>query len=266
MFPIKSNKGIAIIAGSIGIVILVTLTSFFIFSYPSSPSVEKEATVASNQTSQLFYIDRCYERPALSIVDTQGFVTVKPMTNGSTPIIQGAPAPEELRNGVYEFVLKPGSTGYIFATYDFCPDWTKTGDQTPIYHNSSKEVVELLNPMNYDIFKYKDKVPQSENATRNDPLGSIATPSDDPVAKFGTIIRSENLTGVKIFPSNITRIDDQSVKVTYVIMADNDAENGTYGISIVGTCTGETLTIGDAPNENSMAVEMAKGPVYGCSS
>jgi hypothetical protein len=262
MFSIKSNKGIAIIAGTVGAIILVVLTSFSVFSYPSSSVIEKEATVGGNQTSQLFYIDRCYERPALSFVDTQGFETVKSMTNGSIPIIQGVPASEELRNGLYEFVLKPGSTGYIFTTYDFCPDWTKTGDQTPIYHNSSKEVTELLNPMNNDIFKFKDKVP--ENATSSDPLGSIATPSDDPIARFGTTIRSENLTGAKISPSNITRIDDQSVRITYVIMANNDAENGTYGISIAGSCIGEILTIGNAPNENSMAVEMVKGPFYGC--
>jgi hypothetical protein len=177
--------------------------------------------------------------------------------------MQGAPASEGLRNGVYEFVLKLGSTGYIFTTYDFCPDWTKTGDQTPIYHNSSKEIVELLNPMNHDIFKFKDKVPQSKNVT-SDPLGSMITPSDDPTARFGTIIHPENLTGVKIFPSNITKIDDQSVKVTYVITADNNAENGTYGIFMAGSCIGEILTIGDAPNENSMAVEMVKGPFYGC--
>jgi hypothetical protein len=69
---------------------------------------------------------------------------------------------------------------------------------------------------------------------------------------------------VKIFPSNITKIDDQSVKVTYVITADNNAENGTYGIFMAGSCIGEILTIGDAPNENSMAVEMVKGPFYGC--
>lgn len=261
----KSWKGVAIIAGSAGIIILVTLASFSLFPNPLSSSNNEVRTAANNQTSSIFYVDRCHERPALFIVDARGFETVKSMTVGLPTITQGTPVLDGPGNGAYEFVLRPGFTGYIFTTYDFCPDWTKTGDKMPIYHNSTKEIAELLNPMNYDVFRFKDKVPESENATNSDPLGMI-TPSEGPIARFGAVIPSENFTGVEISIPDIARIDDQSVKLTYFIIAGNNAERGTYGISFAGTCTGEILTIGDAPNENSMAVEMVKGPFYGCSS
>lgn len=256
---VSKSKRIALFAASAGI--MAALASFPLFPYQGSIM-----TVSGNKVPSVFYVDRCYERPALSIVDAQGFETVKSMTSGAPPIVQGVPAPDELRSEIYWFVLKPGSTGYIFVEYDFCPDWTKTGDKLPVYHNSTKEIAGMLNPMNRDVFMFKDKAPEPDNATKSDPLGGLITPSEDPIAKFGAIIHAENMTGVEMSVSDIAKIDDQSVKATYVIKANDDAEGKTYGISIVGACFGEILTIGDVPNENSMAVEAVKGPFYGCAS
>lgn len=221
-----------------------------------------KADLNQNPNAQ-FTVTRCIDVfPASSILETNGFAAIKPRTSATPELVSGVPTTGS-EPGIYEFVLKPGSKADVTMRYDFCPGINKSLTDASGNKTTSAELktfFDSFNSTNKGIYKLNTEAfAKSDNSTK-DPLSSLTVKND---ASSTMYIQQANGTGVKIYPSNLTKISDQSIKVDYVIVADSSAAKATYILAnFYRTCPGEILTVGDEPNETSQ--EWAKGPFYGC--
>lgn len=252
----KTKLTIAALACAAFIIAIIFGLSFY-----RNPDTSKAAP--NQNPNDQFTVTRCNDVfPTSSILETNGFATIKPRTSATPELTSGIPTTGN-EPGIYEFVLKPGSKATVTISYDFCPGINKSLVDTSGNKTTSTELktfFDSFNSTNKGIYRLNaEAFSKSDNASK-EPLGSLTTKTNVLPTSY---IPQANGTGVKILPSNITKISDQSVKVTYVIIAESSASKTTYIITnFYRTCPGEILTIGDEPNDISQ--EWAKGPFYGC--
>lgn len=114
---------------------------------------------------------------------------------------------------IHEYVLKPNSTGYLTMTYDF--------------GSNDLEIPDFI--------------------TKKMELHKV-TPD---ILDASLTYIPANMTNIRVFApeSNITRINEKMLMVTYTLSAQNVSlsEEGTYLIPIFQTCLGMLLTVGDQP-------------------
>ena len=191
-----------------------------------------------------------------------GFVTTKPRTSATPELTSRVPTTGN-EPGIYEFVLKSSTKAVVTMSYDFCPGTVKSMTDASSNKTTSVELrtfFDSFNSTNKGIYKLNMEAFSKSDNTSKDPLGSLAAKND---TSSTTYIQRAYGTGVKIYPSNLTKISDQSIKVDYVIVADPAAARATYTLAnFYRTCPSEILTIGDGPNETSQ--KWARGPFYGC--
>jgi hypothetical protein len=145
--------------------------------------------------------------------------------------------------GIYEFVLKPGSVGHVKMVFDFCPSVFEMQSSRTLNYSELNELFQSSNSTNQIIHKLNEKPPSNDAV-----LTEIPNAMD---------------VGLRIDASDITKLNNHAVGVTYTISSEPSADKATYVITnFYGICPGELLTIGDRPNENSL--EWVKGPFYGC--
>ena len=223
----QKSRVVAIIGGIVAAVAIIAILAFAI----------------SAQTSGSIQV--CENPPTVSLTHVTGFA-----------MIQSRPTPYTLRQdtdlsiqpvGRYEFVLKPGSVGHVKMAYDFCPNtFLNQPSRTANYSELSKLFESRSSPTEI-IYKLNDK-PGNNTSSDNQLLSEVHNATD---------------VGLRIFPSDLTKLGIHSLAVTYIISAEPDADKATYVITnFYGICPGELLTIGDKPNENSL--QWARGPFYGC--
>ena len=201
------------------------------------------ALAISAQTSGSIQV--CENPPTVSLTHVTGFA-----------MIQSRPTPYTLKQdtdlsnqpvGRYEFVLKPGSVGHVKMAYDFCPNAFLTQPSRTANYSELNKLFQSRSSPNEIIYKLNDK-PDNSTSSDKQLLSEVLNATD---------------VGLRIFPSDLTKLGIHSLAVTYVISAEPDADKATYVItSFYGICPGELLTIGVKPNENSL--EWAKGTFYGC--
>lgn len=228
---LKSKKVIGIALGGIGLLSIIVLIATWPF-----PSTDGEKL-------QTFTIMQCVDYPytTVSITDVKGFMAVKPRTSATPEIIPGTPTPGP-EIGIYEFVLRPGSTGEITTIYDFCPSIGKALSNSTKYvnldSNELRNIFDQTNSTNREMHRF--------NANAE----STYVPPGAP-------------TGVEIYPSDFAKVNENSVKVIYTISATPEADRATYiTANFLRVCPGEILTIGNEANEESS--QWASGPFYGC--
>lgn len=157
----------------------------------------------------------CKHPGTASVEDSRGFVTV-----ASGPL-----------QGKYEFVLKPGSTGYITMRYNFCPDIMTSIISKPSF-TTLQDLTQFLNStrLQYDgLYRFLDDKGQT-----------VITPPG------GTV-------GVSVYVSEISKLSQDSVRVTYTLNADRTAERGIYLMKLYLSCPGGILTVGEDPIADHMA-------------
>ena len=128
--------------------------------------------------------------------------------------------------------------------YDFCPSEGKI-----LYDNSPTYVTLNSNELRsfFDQFNSTNKEMYMLNVN----------------AEANTYVPPGASTGIKIYPSEISKINEQSVEVIYTISASPTADMATYiTANFYKVCPGEILTIGDEVNEESS--KWWSGPFYGC--
>jgi hypothetical protein len=155
--------------------------------------------------------------------------------------------------GTYEFVLKPGSTGYIKMAYDFCPTYfgfhpSRTANYT--------ELNKLIQRPDQIIHKLNDKLNNTENSGY--PF-QLPLASDDQQLLTGV---NATDVGLRVHASDLTKLNSHALSATFTIFAEPNANMTTYIFTMYGICPGEILTVGEMPNDRSL--EWAKGPFYGC--
>src|SRR2546426_5450000 len=184
----------------------------------------------------------CENRPTVSLTHVTGFVT-----------IQSRPTPYTLKQdtdlsiqpmGTYEFVLKPGSVGYVKMAYDFCPNAFLTQPSRTANYSELNKLFQSRSSPNEIIYKLNDKPDNNTSST------GLSMTSNDNLLK--EVLNATDV-GLRIFPSNLTKLGIHSLSVTYAISADSDADKATYVITnFYGICPGELLTVGDKPNDYSL--------------
>ncbi len=113
-----------------------------------------------------------------------------------------------------EFVLKPSSTGHITITYNSPNNFTRL-----ITNNGRTAPSEFLKPVNV-LYKINGA----------DPFIPIDI----------------NATGMIISLTDTTVLNDNVIKVNYVVNATSYAQRGTYIFQLWSTCRGVLITIEDS--------------------
>ena len=247
---ITSRKGILLGLAGAGILSIIIL---FVVSSTSPPMEGDKSPNSVNRPddskSEYFTITRCEDSSiaaAVSIVDVDGFVAVQPRTSATPEIVPGTPTSGPAI-GIYEFVLQPGSTGNITMTYDFCPTEGQVFGEQPRFNiiNSTelRYIFDQTNSTNKEMYVL------NEDAQANTDRLTYVTPGSS--------------TGIKIYPEEISKVNEHAVEVTYTISASHAADEATFiTANFYRVCPGEILTIGGDVNEGSL--EWASGPFYGC--
>jgi hypothetical protein len=143
-----------------------------------------------------------------------GFVTMVPRYGDS-----GDSGDNE---GFHEFILKPGSTGYITKTFEYGKDKDDT------IRNQFK-----ITPYQYYTF--------------------IGNPIGSKLHGKGFVGGSLNSTKVTFSLYKVTNsTKNYSITVTYAITADPSAKMATYYLNLHQQCVGDILTIGEIPYQHSL--------------
>jgi hypothetical protein len=143
------------------------------------------------------------------IIDAKGFLVDNIFNKGG-----GEYNPPKLN----EFLLMPGSTGYITINYDY----TRQGsiqNHFESFHVTPKEYV-LRGTRAIDLLKLNDF--------------------------SGHQYLSQNSPGINIHPTNITFLSRQVMQVTFAITAEPSAQRGTFGLPLLDAGT-QFLTVGYWP-------------------
>lgn len=148
----------------------------------------------------------------VSLANTKGFVTTVQHSKGETP-----------NSGIYEFVLKPGSTGLITLNYDSpYEDMTAEERIKSAYGKTPAEFYNSMPPSMWNIDKETGRVIVDRPASTEE-------------------------TGISVHVKDVTILNDGSVQVAYAIESTSSAENTTYALVMPHTCPGEILTISEMP-------------------
>lgn len=148
----------------------------------------------------------------VSLAEMKGFVTTVQHSKGET-----------LNSGIYEFVLKPGSTGFITLNYGSpYEDITAEERIKSAYGKTPAEFYDSMPPSIWNIDKE---------------TGSVIV--DRPA--------SAEETGVSANVKDVTVLNDGSIQVVYAIESAPSAGRTTYALVMPQTCPGEILTIGETP-------------------
>jgi hypothetical protein len=188
----------------------------------------------------------------ISIKQASGFASIQ--ARSTSPTLKQNTDVSIQPIGIYEFVLKPGSTGHVKMTYDFCPNTFGFQSNRTATHSELTELFQSYNSTN-QLVTYL-RIAKAEN-NNDSAIGEI------PLAKEEYSARNATDVGLQIYTSDVTKINSHSVSLTYTIAADPSASQDTYIITnFYGICPAELLTIGDSPNEDS--IKYGKGTFYGC--
>lgn len=200
-------------------------------------------------------IQVCDNSPkAVSITYASGFVLIQ--ARSSSPALKQDTDVSIQPVGIYEFVLKPGSIGYVNVAYDFCPNAFGTQPSRTANYSELTNLFQSSTSPNYIIYKLN-----GNNASRanNGAFELQSNPND----QLLTEVLNVTDVGLRIDASDLTKLNTHAVSARYTISAEPTAERATYVISkFYGICPGELLTIGDTANDNSL--QWVKGPFYGC--
>lgn len=143
-----------------------------------------------------------------TLVDWGGFLTANERWKGQAGVA-----------GLYDFVLKPNSTGHIMMSYDF-GEYT-TDDVMRRYHTTLSDTFGTIK----DLWKL-------------DGAGLVYLPADK--------------ADIMVYTSSTVNMTDHAIVVTYTVKANASAEKGTYLISLFQTCPGELVTVGEQPYEGPL--------------
>jgi hypothetical protein len=185
---------------SIAVAVFVAISTFY---YPILPVISEQIFGANPTTCPLIRGDENY-----STTSYTGFTMTVNRYGGSVP---------------YEFVLTPGSTGYITRTFIF-------GDSTENMIKTDYKTDPLKFFSNIEISGFN----------KLDGREIKGVPS--------------NNTGISIYPVNSTS-SYHKVIVTYAIKTDDSAPWASYGLALHTTCGGNLLTIGHTPYMHSMPAD-----------
>jgi hypothetical protein len=226
----------AVIIG-MGIAAIITLLSVFAVSKStttiSAPNNNnnKQQNTNNYRPITFFAIEQCTAEPHTAyIVNARGFAMVVPRGTSHALDANNSTGSSPM-HGPYEFVLKPEHAAYLTLFQDFCP--LGINNTRPSY-----------SPVNY-----YSSVNYSAALVASD-FKAIA--EDNPRTLNETI-------------TNLTKINDHALQVTYAISAPQDNGTGTYMVGLYGMCPGELLTIGDKPANNTTIKKFLDTPYYGCS-
>jgi hypothetical protein len=260
----KSKKGLIFtFMGIVLISIVVLLVGARSFPWPGG---EKSIGSTMDQDNGGFTITHCEEyspNVAVTITDVNGFVALESRTSATPQIIPGTPTPGPWV-GIYEFVLQPGSTGEITMVYDYCPSKGKIlDDNSP--NNITLNSIELrklfdqFNSTNHEMWRLNvDAANPDPSQQRNDSIGFFRSEPE-----LLTRVPPGNSSDVKIYSSEISKVNEHSIEVIYTFSASPAADEATYiTANFYKICPGEILTIGDEVNEESLV--WSSGPFYGC--
>ena len=135
-------------------------------------------------------------------------------------------------------------------TYDFCPgEGQVLGEEISGFRTVSsgelRDIFDQTNSTNKEMYIL------NEDAQANTDRLTYVSPGSS--------------VSIKIYPEEITKSSDHTVKVIYAVTASPSADRATFiTTNFYRVCPGEILTIGDEMNEESL--EWARGPFYGCAS
>lgn len=200
------------------IVSMISLTAGYQFSSPVGSATPISSASANSIPAGLREARSCPQSGFIvSLRNEQGFLTARKLTNESS----GEP-------GLFDFVLRPGSTGHLNLTYQVYEPAHDT-------HNTTEGVIR-------DLFS-------SQNNTAwemfNWPYYTKHVGVVNGTVRF--IVIPDEKVGLSVNASTITPTSPYSVDVTYTIRASASAERGTYRILLPGMCLGQLVTIGDTP-------------------
>ncbi|GEM_PF-2616472 len=193
--PIRSKKGFV----AISILVAIGIVS----TYP-----------LSIVTNDLLYFGstRC-DVPTLSdahIIDVRGFLANNLFNRGGD---------EANSPSLNDFLLMPGTTGYITINYDY----SRQGSVQAVY-------------------KQFDVTP-AEAILRD--INSTELWKVNGINSYEFISPKE--LGIHIYPVKMADINPQVMQITFAITADSSAQRGTYGVPVFDICGKELLTIGYWP-------------------
>lgn len=142
-----------------------------------------------------------------SIIDASGFVTIDTIYKNTPKLVLGQRITGETA-GLYNFVLKPGSTGYVTLVYEFV--------------DKAQNVLSGYNNF-YDFIG-----PQQ-------------------ISKLSEFSTDYNGSKISMKVANIKTLDEHSIAVTYSVSTDMSVDEGPYLMRLWQTCPGEILTVGTKP-------------------
>jgi len=230
-----SNKGILAVGAAATIIAILAITIL-----PSLGGNSIQICDNNSKTSSIKY--------------ATGFALIQP-GNPFTQALQQNTDVSIQPVGIYEFVLKPGSVGYVKMVYDFCPNAFGFQPSRTANYSELSKLFQSVNSTNQIMYRLNDK-PDNNNGT------DLMSLNDN--QELITEVLNATGVGIRIYPSDLVILNSHSVSVTYAVSAEPSAYKATYVITnFYGICPAELLTVGDAPNEESR--EYAKGPFYGCS-
>jgi hypothetical protein len=205
----KSIKKIVITGVIISVVFFMSYQFLLMSEQPDVTNKVKQITEANGQRTASGNKIGCPIQFAYSsIMDAGGFMTIDTIYKDTPKLILGQRISGETA-GLYNFVLKPGSTGYITLVYEFA-DITQT----------------VLS--NYSNF-YDFIGPQR-------------------ISKLSEFPNDYSSSRIILKISDIKNLDEHSIAVTFSVAADISADEGPYLMRLWQTCPGEVLTVGTKPH------------------
>lgn len=131
--------------------------------------------------------------------------------------------------GMFQFVLTPGSTGEITQLIDYNPSFLAGGPP--------KTTQQVMNGLFHQTI--------SEHFNQVD-IYKIDTTVKDPSQQESIVYLPHNQTnGISIVASDISNVTDSKVQVKYTVRTEPSTEKGVYLLGLTYTCPGAILTIGD---------------------
>ena len=229
----RSNKRTIIVGGAAAVIVAILALAISALTSGSIQVCENTPTVSLKRATGFAMI---LSRPTPTTLKQDTDLSIQPV-------------------GTYEFVLKPGSVGHVKMAYDFCPNAFLLQPSRTANYSELNKLFQSRSSQNEMINRLNDKLDNNTSST-----GLSITSSD----KQLTEALNASVVGLRISPTDLTKLGIHSLSVTYVVSAEPDADKATYVItSFYGICPGELLTIGDKPNDYSL--QWAKGSFYGCS-
>ena len=143
MPSLRSNKRIIIVGGAVAVTIAILALSI------------SALTSASVQV--------CENRPTVSLTHVTGFAMIQ-----SRPGLYKLKQDTDLSNqpiGGYEFVLKPGSVGYVKMAYDFCPNAFLTQPSRTANYSELNKLFQSRSSTSEMISRLNEKLDNSDNTS-----------------------------------------------------------------------------------------------------